>query len=380
MATQVVAAQVAQLRLVQLKRLAVLFGAILFSAQQDRRSLPESNPKELVKEPAMKNTSTSQNQSQTTPQNQSQPAPQAQPQTATQQYPAHISMQVPVEVSASSGSNSFVRRQERLTEVVKELSSPSQEDLFPLVVGVSGLDNDLIQLHIPSTPPSDVVDFLTCFIAPPVWDAIVVVACGRGFRGDAVDEHVILAEGLGRNHEEISLLRSDGEIHYSTLPASGRIIDCCRRAMGMDSMPADKGTVELFVSAWLSRIFRTVTEEEVTHTLDWPELVRLHPLMDSGQDHFSPTEVAVHACEISNSSNWENIRLSTQKGELPQLGISSEQAAWMDENMFARWCIDVFPDSDSLLEELQKYLSAELFCDLEHSIAAHRGGIFTENS
>lgn len=291
-------------------------------------------------------------------------------------------------------NSSFILRQRRLTELAKELSSPERHDVLPLVIGVSCLESETVSIHIPEKPPEDVVETLFGFAAPPSWDALIVVAHGRAYCDGEEEDDVTVGYGLGRNGEEVSVLHRKTEVLVSTLSAEGRVLDCCRRAFGMSTPPAQEGIVELFIASWLGRIFRAAGGDtsdwsdeasrwgdeasqqvpseqslESVAALDWHSLAILHPLIEESDtaesntaesDILSPEDIGARARELCRNGSWSRLRGAVASGEMPHSSITSEQAAWMDDSMFARWCLAAFPDSNELAGRLGDLLPTEL--------------------
>ena len=304
-------------------------------------------------------------------------------------------------------NSSFIIRQRRLTELAKELSSPERHDVLPLVIGVSCLASDTVSLHIPENPPEDVVETLFGFAAPPSWDALIVVAHGRAYCDGEEEDDVTVGYGLGRNGEEVSVLHRKTEVLVSTLSAEGRVLDCCRRAFGMSTPPAQEGIVELFIASWLGRIFRAAGGDigdwgdeasrwgdeasqqvpseqslESVAALDWHSLAMLHPLIEGSDieqsntaesDILSPEDIGTRARELCRNGSWSRLRGAVASGEMPHSSITSEQAAWMDDSMFARWCLAAFPDSNELAGRLGELLTPELHQMLMECLEEQRG-------
>ena len=298
------------------------------------------------------------------------------------------SQQASRQLDGNIANSSFIIRQRRLTELAKELSSPERHDVLPLVIGVSCLESDTVSIHIPEKPPEDVVETLFGFAAPPSWDALIVVAHGRAYCDGEEEDDVTVGYGLGRNGEEVSVLHRKTEVLVSTLSAEGRVLDCCRRAFGMSTPPAQEGIVELFIASWLGRIFRAaggdigdeasrwgdedsqrVPSPGSVATLDWPSLAKLHPLIEGSEiegsntaesEILSPGDIGTRAKELCRNGSWSRLRGAVASGEMPHSSITPEQAAWMDDSMFARWCLAAFPDNNELAGRLGELLPTEL--------------------
>ena len=290
------------------------------------------------------------------------------------------------QLDGNIANSSFIVRQRRLTELAKELSSPERHDVLPLVIGVSCLESDTVSIHIPEKPPEDVVETLFGFVAPPSWDALIVVAHGRAYSDGEEEDDVTVGYGLGRNGEEVSVLHRKTEVLVSTLAAEGRVLDCCRRAFGMSTPPAQEGIVELFIASWLGRIFRAaggdigdwsdeasrwgdeasqqVPSPGSVAALDWHSLAMLHPLIEGSEieqsEALGPEDIGTRARELCRNGSWSRLRGAVASGVMPHSSITSEQAAWMDDSMFARWCLAAFPDSNELAGRLGELLPTEL--------------------
>lgn len=301
---------------------------------------------------------------------------------------------------ASDGNEingNFIRRQKQLTEIVTNLSNPNKSEAFPLIVGVASLDEETVKLIFPAKAPTSVVDSLLGFTAPADWEALVVVAEGLAHSEAEDQKDVTVGYGLTRLGEEISVLRlPDEEVLVSTLPSEGRVLDCCRRAFGLDTPPVQNSTVELIVSAWLARIYsdaKTASQEtdmdlpknlneadkdapEVstsTDLSDWQSLARRHPLVDCEDEELEPVELGEQVRKICEAGNWGKIRQAVAEGEISHVSITPEQAEWMDDAMFSRWCLADFPDSEVLLEKLAEILPSDLYGDLTLCLAEQLG-------
>ena len=291
----------------------------------------------------------------------------------------HISEIASGEVADGNKANeSFIVRQRRLTELVEELSSPDRPDVLPLIVGVSDLEADTVSLHVPDEAPNDVVEALFGFVAPQEWDALIVVAHGVAYSESEKGDNITIGYGVGRKGEEVSVLRRDADVMVSSLPAEGRVLDCCHRAFALSTPPAQENIVELFISSWLCRIFRATGGDGTTdgeagaeevrksddlesEILGWPLLVKLHPLIEEEGGYLSPIDVGIQTRELCQKGSWGRLRRAVETGDMSHSSITSEQAGWMDDSMFARWCLAAFPDSDELADRLYELLPAELY-------------------
>ena len=126
--------------------------------------------------------------------------------------------------------------------------------------------------------------------------------------------------------------------------------------------------MELFIAAWLGRIFRAAGGEAV----DWPLLLKLHPLIE-GEYCLSPREVGARARELCRKGSWSRLRRAVETGEMPHSSITAEAAAWMDDSMFARWCLASFPCSAELEGRLGEMLPADLHQKVVECLDEQRG-------
>ena len=172
--------------------------------------------------------------------------------------------------------------------------------------------------------------------------------------------------------------------------------------------------MELFIASWLGRIFRAAGgdtgdwggeadqwDDEASRyevslqaqslgsiaALDWPSLAKLHPLIEESDpaesdpaesdpaqsDALSPEDIGIRARELCRNGSWSRLRGAVASGEMPHSSITSEQAAWMDDSMFARWCLAAFPDTGELTEQLNELLPPELHQMLVECLEEQRG-------
>lgn len=301
------------------------------------------------------------------------------------------------EVDANTLNGSFIRRQKQLTQIVVELSDPDRSDVFPVIAGVASLDESEITLYFPAQPPTSVVSDLLEFVAPKGWEAIVVVAEGLAHSQEEGSQDVTIGYGLGRNGEEVSVLRPEGQdMMVSTLPCEGRVLDCCRRVLKLPTPPAKKDTVELIISAWLGRVLtraafgienptpelaKLLDAIEVASEfddfgdpgeLDWWAIAGLHPLVDEEDGLLTPAELGLQVRALCAQGSWGRIRRAVGKGDIQHQNITASQAAWMDDAMFSRWCMAEFPDSEDVMGCLAELLPGGLFDMVVESLDEQR--------
>ena len=108
----------------------------------------------------------------------------------------------------------------------------------PALVGF--VDDDGYQLR--DGPAFDLPEDLVGFRAPPTWDGLAVVVCGRARHLDGVDDptRARVAFALARDGSHAgSVTTVDATIRLGspTEPTLGHLADVCHRALGLTAAP-----------------------------------------------------------------------------------------------------------------------------------------------
>ncbi|MFN0025912.1 MAG: hypothetical protein ACKV2O_01830 [Acidimicrobiales bacterium] len=213
-------------------------------------------------------------------------------------------------------------------------------------------DNEGVELYVrPAQRSEHVAEVLFGFDAPPEWSAIGVMATGRSTMLDQppgqTRQAVVVVHLQARNGDSISLLGPPGgPLTASVSPGQGRIVDICRRCLGLATDPPIGSPLSWWVARWLDQL---CAEPALELVMDERHLVSAFP---GGKPFDTAADLASlerHARLLASSCPWSLIRSGVVSGALSAPGISARDAAWMDEGMFQRWAVGEVP---SLLESL----------------------------
>jgi hypothetical protein len=235
----------------------------------------------------------------------------------------------------------------------------------PLLVGLTdeGVDEVTPPAPLPGasgTAPDDLVGSLVGFVAPADWEALAVVVQGRSWLLDdtAADPRPVrLTHVVDRQGSVASVIRHAGEEPQARAdPGVGRLVDVCRRALGLATPPPPEDSTELWALVWLDNIVTRVARGE-----------RLRGLVAAAHAHPAVEMVAEHDPDLVDEAvlrlvrlgvmlghgrPWPKLRAACAAGEWLVEGLSPEGAAWMDDGMFARWVMAEYPTADEYLAEL----------------------------
>ena len=148
---------------------------------------------------------------------------------------------------------------------------------------------------------------------------------------------------------------------------TGRLVDVCRRAMGLStgSPPAD--TARLWSLSWLDLLLGRAVGGSGQWT--WSDAARLHPALTllEGVEGPLPAGVDVEpqalgrmGRALGRAQRWDELRWWAADGSWNGHGITPGHAAWMDAGMFARWVIGEFLPESIYLRELADVLPTEV--------------------
>lgn len=231
----------------------------------------------------------------------------------------------------------------RLAEVadVVEAAHHAEPEAGSSLVLVRGLATPEVELAVTSVPAEGLVARLLGHVTPDRWEAVGVVTSGAtrelapdgasiGPRGDAAQVAVM----CHRDGAVASVLRREGAapVHDLTPPGRpgpvGRVVDALRRSLGMPTPPPDVAVDVVVVQVWLHRVLTLA--------------LRGDPLDRGVVDSLRPPAPA----------SWATLREQCADGGWSELACAPPVAAWMDDGMFARWCLAGFPEPVEVLLEL----------------------------
>ncbi|MEY2474918.1 MAG: hypothetical protein QOG87_233 [Actinomycetota bacterium] len=188
---------------------------------------------------------------------------------------------------------------------------------------------------------------LRCFTAPPEWFAIGVLTGGWAHAPDAESVRVRVTSLMCRDGTELSAVRRSGEgLAFMEERGIGNVPDTLRRVLGLPTDPPDVTIAEWLAKCWLMVIAKQAKRGKRSPKLSWSEAAALHPALDAG-------EMA--------AMSWERFRqLHAERG--------SDEAAWMDDGMFARWQVHGYPPVAELLKRAARRLTPEARVEVETAL------------
>lgn len=149
--------------------------------------------------------------------------------------------------------------------------------------------------------------------------------------------------GLGLSRLRIA----GGPPRDAELP-EGFATDVLRRTLRLATPRPAVPVDELLDCTWLAAIVRC--SRALGRRLTWAEAVDLR--VDDGV------------------SSWDAARLVVAMGVWPELGLSPDAAAWMDDGIFARWCLGRFPPVHELVLEARRHLRASAWRQLRFVVTS----------
>lgn len=267
----------------------------------------------------------------------------------------------------------------RQLDDIVELSGPGGS---PLLIGLTadgpGEPADLARPPWRAGAPDDLVAALVGFDAPADWEALAVVVDGRSWdldrpRTDPRPVRLVLA--VDRHGRTASVIRRAGEEPVATgADGEGRLVDTCRRVLGLDTAPPPPTSTGIWARLWLDDLLaRLARGEEVG---DREAAAASHPAVQIVRDNDPDlldqaiTEL-VGLGEIQGRARpWPVLRAAAAAGEWAVDDLDPAAAAWMDDGMFARWVTAGFPTVDDYLTELAELLPAPVLDEVTATLRA----------
>lgn len=255
-----------------------------------------------------------------------------------------------------------------LDALARQLDAVAEEGGWgspPLLVGLTAEGaHDASPPPLPDPrSPDDLVGSLVGFVAPPDWEALAVVVHGRAWLLDdrsADPRPVRLTHVVDRDGRVASVLRYPGDEPDADAPGEGRLVDVCRRALGLATAPPPDDSTELWALLWLDGLITRIGRGERIRGL--VAAAHAHPaieLVAEHEPHLLDEAVArlVRLGTLMGSHRpWPKLREAAAAGEWAVEGLTADAAAWMDDGLFARWVLTDFPPLDDYLAELADLL------------------------
>jgi len=153
-----------------------------------------------------------------------------------------------------------------------------------------------------------------------------------------------LAIGVNRRAQTVSLLATESGV-IETKEPRGWLVDACLRAVGRTTPPCAIAPLAYPIALWLDRLMVALVTEQSSSPLMWSDAVDLCPVPQRWR---SSDPVDLGTTLGSTTRSWKTLRRAAIEGVYSPAGVSPSLADWMDDAMFARWCMGSFPDVASL--------------------------------
>ena len=285
--------------------------------------------------------------------------------------------------------------------VTPEWTSP------PVIVGLASIDDEGFDLRVhPLTLPGESAseathpaELLLVLDIPEDWLALGTVAYGwvaplddRQVRpsGHPDAERARIVEIMDRAGNETAVIqRVTGGQHVIEVAAdcgyddreTGAVQDALRRALGLPTPLCPTGPIEFLAIQWLGNAVATTAggnrrqrRAAAGANLSWAKLKALHPaqrVIDTEGEPDLQQVGLVRAGELAaNVWDWAYFRAEVAAGRCQWLHIDPDHAAWMDDPMFARTVLSMWPSLPDLRARLRKRLSPRTLERLDETLEA----------
>lgn len=230
------------------------------------------------------------------------------------------------------------------------------------VVGVHRSDSDVL-VRDPGDPEEAVVGL----VVPRRYSAVVVLANSVvAMPPQRTHRSGTIAIGVDRAASIASMLATEDEMVQTDEPR-GWLVDACLRSLGLATAPTDASPLAYPVAIWLDRLMVAILNAPAGTPITWSDAVRLCPVPRRWR---SSDPVDLGLTLASTTTSWSALRAATVQGRRSPAGVSPEQAAWMDDPMFARWCLGGFPDLSGLRGDVEFLAPVEVAEHVELTLRA----------
>ena len=212
------------------------------------------------------------------------------------------------------------------------------------IVGFS--DAETIVLRREDAQPEDT---MLGFVLPDRFSGIGVLASSIiATTPDPRHRDAALGLALNRHGDTVSMLITP-ETTISTRDPQGWLMDASLRAVGLATPECAASPLAFSIALWLDRLMVSLVHNDHS-PLTWPDAVHLCPTPRRWRSH-DPIDLGTTLG--STTQSWRALRLATAAGTTAPVGVDPAHAAWMDDAMFARWCMGAFPDVSSLRGDVE---------------------------
>ena len=212
---------------------------------------------------------------------------------------------------------------------------------------------------------TDIVCALCGFVAPREWDVFGVITPGRSVRLDepyGYRREVTACALVDRAGRVVSEVRAaDGTVVCSG-PTVGRVVDACRRVLGLATAPALCGPEVWFGLRWIDRVLAAVLDADLGAPPPWA-------VLDTLDEHARARSPVRHR----SRSTWRGLRTACALGEIEIPGIAPRAALWMDDGMFGREAITAFAPLADTLGDLRELVPVSTFDKIVERVSERLG-------
>lgn len=188
------------------------------------------------------------------------------------------------------------------------------------------------------------------FVLPHEYSAIGVLASSVVSTPPGRSHHdAALAIGVPRSGDIVSLLATKDKV-VDTKEPQGWLIDACLRSVGRATLPCQIPALEFPIALWLDRLMIAILNAPADESVTWETAVRLCPVPARWR---SRDAVDLGGTLGSTTRSWGALRTASTQGLRAPVGMTPDRARWMDDAMFARWCMGSFPDLASLRGDVE---------------------------
>ncbi len=250
---------------------------------------------------------------------------------------------------------------EELTRVAELLIAAHDASSGATLVRMVHDGDDMKFGLLPVPDDLDPLDLLLCSDTPDEWEVLGMIVNGRII--DRPDDGIGAARRrtgssrvavlMRRDGSTVTVLDSDGdqqvlETDADTMPIEGRFADAMRRSLGLTTAPPEVGVRAAIARVWLHRVHTVAVDGR---PLDAEVVAALRPPMPR---------------------SWSDLRQQCADGGWTELRCDPDLAAWMDDGMFARWCMAAFPDPSEALVDVGELIPPRAAEPLAEALAAWR--------
>jgi hypothetical protein len=221
-----------------------------------------------------------------------------------------------------------------LRQIIELLAQTGPEQ--PTAVGISLLDGE-VEFAVKPLDDADVVRALGGFHAPRSWEAFAVVAPGVAHRLDSGQSQRIVIGALAAR-DGFTATALTGLADPPSDGGDGRVLDACRRVLGLPTAPPTHGPELWAATHWVDAILGTVVGADLGQVPSWDTLRAL----DRGARYAG--------------GPWSVVRRRCASGRLRIPSIDARGAAWMDDGMFSREALTAYPPITELVADLRQLL------------------------